>query len=160
MTPDLSIILMPMNETAKNYELPIIGECTFSQDRLHLEYKLQCEIEAHPEVIMVVMIIVSEVKDYHCPHLEELKVWDVFSAEPECRDFESFLSLRELLLPGNSSVVKPVRVTGRALCNISNVKYYVWVKNNAGDNINITNRDPEYMAHGVCNLNLAPNFTA
>lgn len=37
---------------AKNYELPIIGECTFSQDKLYLKYKLQYEIEAYPEVIM------------------------------------------------------------------------------------------------------------
>lgn len=159
-TPDLSLVLAPMTGAAENYELPVIGECTFSQDRSNLEYKLQHEIEAHPEVVMVIMIVISETTEYRSRQSDEMKAWKVFSAEPECRDFKSFLSLGEPQLPDDSSVIASIRVAGHVWCNISSVEYYVWIKNDAGDNIDTTNHDPEFMAYGVCNFILAPILVA
>ena len=147
-TPDLSLILMPMSGTESS-ELAVIGECAFTQDKDQLEYKLRHEIEAHPEVVMVIMIIISEVKNYHSPQFET-KAWKHFSKEPMCLDAKSFLTLREPALPEDSTVVTPVRVAQHVWCNISTVEYFVWVKN-GGETIDITNHTPENMGYGVCN---------
>ncbi|KAG1729501.1 uncharacterized protein EDB91DRAFT_1159392 [Suillus paluster] len=44
-----------------------IGECAFSQDTDPVLLKLKYEVAAHPEVVMVIMVVIDEHHPYHSP---------------------------------------------------------------------------------------------
>lgn len=116
-TPDLSLFLTS-NKGLGNTQIPILVECAFTQDRS----KLKKEIDAHLEVVLVIVIIITEEPDYHGP-LEESDVWNRFIKEDECREAEDFLSLQNGAAAASTPTAKTelvhIEVTGHVWCNIT-----------------------------------------
>ncbi|KAG6369782.1 hypothetical protein JVT61DRAFT_13543 [Boletus reticuloceps] len=126
-TPDLSIHLVRLSGRRLKPEFVCIGgECAFSQDQDTLLMKLQLEFDACSEVVMVVMIILTEVRPYHSPE-EDSTAWHIFHHHSECPSFKDFLDMVEIM-DEDSTWLGPVKVAGHAWCLISNVDNHVWVK--------------------------------
>ncbi|KAG6373985.1 hypothetical protein JVT61DRAFT_4617 [Boletus reticuloceps] len=125
-TPDLSIHLARLSRRRLKPEFVCIGECVFSQDQDTLLLKLQLEVDAHSEVVMVVMIVLTEARPYHSPE-EDSTAWHIFRRHSECPSFEEFLDMVEIM-DEDSTWLGPVKVAGHTWCLISNVNYHVWVK--------------------------------
>lgn len=164
-TPDLSLVIMSLKRKTsrcKDFQVLTIVECAFSQNKKELEEKIRKELSAHPEIVLVIMILVNENKDYHCPE-EDSPAWVKFSRDLECRDAHSFFRSDDEPSATDSDTysessdesgdsgldepftLQPVVIAQHQWCNITSVEYRVWVKN--GDNpINI-NRD-----HVTCSV--------
>jgi hypothetical protein len=107
-------------------EFLCIGECAFSQDKETLLKKLQLEIDARSEIVMVVMIILTETSPYHSPK-EDSTAWHTFRCHSKCPSFEEFLELTEIT-DEDPNWLGPVTVADHTWCCVSNVDYHVWVK--------------------------------
>src|SRR5258708_6619154 len=66
-TPDMSISFMATEGPHRTALIPFIGECAFSQDEGELFQKLISEVAAHPEVVLVVVVIIKEESPYRSP---------------------------------------------------------------------------------------------
>ena len=64
--PDILLVLSHQSGKRLSLQIVFLGECAFSQDQEVFERKLQREIEACPEVVMVMMIVITE-DGYHSP---------------------------------------------------------------------------------------------
>lgn len=86
--PNISLVLSHQSGRQLGSQVVHLGECAFSQDQATLEMKLQCEIEAHPEVIMVIIIIIAE-DGYHSPRQDSV-AWNMFHSNWE-HSFKHFV---------------------------------------------------------------------
>ncbi|KAG2031351.1 hypothetical protein BDR03DRAFT_1016169 [Suillus americanus] len=62
--PDLSIEMNVMTKDNRIHEVLVIGECAFAQDTDSVLRKLKYKIAGHPEVLMVIMIVIDEHQPY------------------------------------------------------------------------------------------------
>lgn len=145
-TPDLSLLLASLMDPPSP-EIPLLVECAFSQDRDGLWTKLRGEIDVHPEVVLVVVIIITETPDYHSPEGDS-DAWNQFVKEDHCRDCKSFLGLKNRHDAGGAQSLC-VEVAGHVWCKIVSADYYVWVKDDTNHRVDI---DSEYRAHGVSRI--------
>lgn len=145
--PDLTLFLAsPMDPQTP--EIPIIIKCTFSQDCASLWKTMKKEIDAHPEVVLLIVIIITEMPDYHSPG-KDSDVWKQFVKKDRYCDAKSFLGLKdhnatsgvESLCQGCWSCVVQYHDCG--------VLLYVWVKDDASHRINVNS---EHEALGVNHL--------
>ncbi|KAG1719199.1 uncharacterized protein EDB91DRAFT_1257844 [Suillus paluster] len=65
--PDMTISISATEKIIEKVLIPFVGECAFSQERDSIFKKVQDEIAAHPEIIIVVIVLVREAKLYACP---------------------------------------------------------------------------------------------
>ena len=86
--PNILLVLSHQSGRQLGSQVVHLGECAFSQDQATLEMKLQCEIEAHPEVIMVIIIIIAE-DGYHSPRQDSV-AWNMFHSNWE-HSFKHFV---------------------------------------------------------------------
>ncbi|KIK78474.1 hypothetical protein PAXRUDRAFT_16854 [Paxillus rubicundulus Ve08.2h10] len=151
-TPDLSIHLACLSGRWLKPEFLCIGECAFSQDKETLLKKLQLKIDAHSEIVMVVMIILMETSPYHSPK-EDSTAWHTFCRHSKCCSFKEFLDMIEIT-DKDSKWLGPVTVADHTWCHVSNVDYHVWVKDGE-ERINIsTQSSGMVVAYGM----LFPNI--
>ncbi|KAF9231499.1 hypothetical protein BU15DRAFT_68284 [Melanogaster broomeanus] len=102
-------------------EFLCIGECTFSQDKETLLKKLQLEIDACLEIMMAVMIILTETSLYHSPK-EDSTGWHTFCCHSKCCSFEEFLDMIKIT-DKDSKWLGPIMVANHTWYHISNVDY-------------------------------------
>lgn len=145
--PDIAILLARQSGLRLNSEIVFLGECAFSQNEEILLKKLQLEVDAHPEITVVVMIIITEASAYHSPKNNSL-AYQTFRRHPECSTLQEFLGMMEAT-DNDSEWLGPVTVAGHAWCRISNIDYYVWVKDSGEEKITIDLEGNGTMAHGV-----------
>lgn len=158
-TPDLSFVLMPVTEAAGDFHLLGILECAFTQASDGLYSKIRKMLQTRPEIVFVVVIIVDEARAFRSPQ-EGSEAWNAFSVEEDCREILPFLNYGQpehtcRVPTGTGSLdwdsddededevfeLDPVWIAGHQWCNITSVKYRVWVKNDAGDVIDIDSDD-------------------
>ncbi|KAF9241341.1 hypothetical protein BU15DRAFT_73466 [Melanogaster broomeanus] len=101
---------------------PDIAILLARQSGLHLDPQL--EISAHPEIIMVMMIIITEDTPYHSPK-EGSTAWHTFCHHTKCSSFSQFLGMMETT-DGDDRALGPVTVANHSWTRITQVDYYVW----------------------------------
>jgi len=145
VTPDITIILTRQSRKRANPQVVYLGECAFSQGEKVLVKKLQLEVDAHPEILLVMMIVITEAHQFHSPK-EDSTAWEMFRRQPELACFEDFVDMMQTT-DKDSQSLGLVTVGNHSWCRIANVDYYAWVKDGK-DKISI-NKDSQSMAHGV-----------
>lgn len=144
-TPDMAINLTRQSGEQLDPEILYIAECAFSQDEDALLKKLQLEVDAHPEIAMVTMITITESTQYRSPK-ELSTAWHTFCRFQECLTFKKFMAMSKKT-DNDPQWLGPVMVGEHPWCRISNVDYYVWVKD--GENkINVV-KNCQPMTRGV-----------
>ena len=91
-TPNLALVAMPIKHMLSSSNLLAVVECAFGQDRDKLMKKIRSEVEGWPEIVLVVMIIVSETRGYISPE-DGSPTWDFFGEHESCLPPDDFLSL-------------------------------------------------------------------
>lgn len=140
-TPDLTLISTPRDGN-ENAQVLAIVECAFSQDRDSLREKIKKEILARPEIVLAIMICVTESQSYARPS-EGSEAWKFFFKDPEgrCRDAKSFFHVR----PSDESssdvderyTLRPIVIAGHTWCDIASIEYFLWVKDRADKPIDV-----------------------
>ncbi|KIK73868.1 hypothetical protein PAXRUDRAFT_20422 [Paxillus rubicundulus Ve08.2h10] len=150
--PDLSICLAHLSGRRLKPTFICIGECTFSQDKETLLKKLQLKVDARSEIMMVVMIILTETSPY-CSFKEDLTAWHTSRHHSKCSSFKEFLDMIETI-DEDSKWLGPITVANHTWCHISNVNYHVWVKDGE-EKINISTQSTRTVAaHGTLFLKI------
>ncbi|KAG0692346.1 hypothetical protein DFH29DRAFT_529610 [Suillus ampliporus] len=82
------------------------------------------EFAAHPEVQMVIMVVIDEHHLYHS--LERgSEAWRMLRQETSARSHISFRSLRGVVA---RSLDQPIVIVGHTWCHIASVRFHVWVR--------------------------------
>ncbi|KIK21168.1 hypothetical protein PISMIDRAFT_12434 [Pisolithus microcarpus 441] len=89
-TPDRSLFASPV-EVGRGVLLAVV-ECAFSQSHEALMKKVRAEVEGWPSILLVILILVTEERDYHCP-MEGTRTWSFFSQRDACFLEDTFLAL-------------------------------------------------------------------
>ncbi|KIK26108.1 hypothetical protein PISMIDRAFT_9061 [Pisolithus microcarpus 441] len=89
-TPDHSLFTSPVK--AGPGILLAVVECTFSQSREDVMKKVRAEVEGWPTIVLVILIFVSEDRDYHSPK-EGTPTWSFFSQHDACFSEDNFFAL-------------------------------------------------------------------
>ncbi|KIJ21097.1 hypothetical protein PAXINDRAFT_152766 [Paxillus involutus ATCC 200175] len=143
-TPDV-VIAMTSTRGPKKLQLPFIAECAFSQTRNSVFTKVKHEIVAHPEVVMVLIVVINEVPLYGAPR-DHSVAWERFKCDILPLELDAFITACDEI---SEDVLKgPIVAVGHTWCTISSVDYYVWLKKEAVP-INIGDEDGEYSVHGT-----------
>ncbi|KAG2097041.1 uncharacterized protein F5147DRAFT_715871 [Suillus discolor] len=139
--PDLSIT---MNVITKNRihepKVLVVGECAFAQDTDSVLRKIKYEIASHPEVLMVIMVVIEEHQPYRSPGRMS-EAWQMLLQDNLSRS--SFLSLQGIAA---QSLDQPVVVAGHTWCHLASVRFHVWVRGDEPINIDVDN---ELLARGT-----------
>ncbi|KIK18853.1 hypothetical protein PISMIDRAFT_14046 [Pisolithus microcarpus 441] len=89
-TPDRSLFASPV-EAGPGILLAVV-ECAFSQSREDVMKKVRAEVEGWPTIILIILIFVSEDRDYHSPK-EGTPTWSFFSQHDACFSEDNFFAL-------------------------------------------------------------------
>lgn len=65
--PDMAIQIATSRGYGGHREVPVIGECAFVQDTDSVLRKIKYEIAGHPEIMMVIMVVIDEHQPYRSP---------------------------------------------------------------------------------------------
>lgn len=144
--PDIALLLSCQLGLHMDPQIVFVGECAFSQSKEVLAEKLQCEVDAHPEIIMALMIILTESTLYHSPKAE-LTTWHMFHHHPEPISFSEFMEMMPKK-DGDSKALGPVTVAEHPWSRITHIDHYIWVKDGE-EKINISQCHSPMTAHGV-----------
>ncbi|KAF9234297.1 hypothetical protein BU15DRAFT_79184 [Melanogaster broomeanus] len=143
-TPN-AVIAMTSTRGPKKLRLPFIAECAFSQTCDSVFTKVKHEITAHPEVVMVLIVVINEVPLYAAPR-DHSVAWERFKCDILPLELDAFIAACDEI---SEDVLKgPIVAAGHTWCNINSVDYYVWLKEEAVP-INIADEDGEYSVHGT-----------
>jgi hypothetical protein len=123
--------------------MPIIGEVAKSQSREDLLQKLRDVVQAFPDVLMLIMVVIGE-RTYRAPQPRS-KAWKKLCPETSVRSYEAFLS--EYPEPQTLQVPTEIVVEGHPWCALSSVRFQVWVRSNVPIDVDTT--EPSLTAHGV-----------
>ncbi|KAG2054287.1 hypothetical protein BDR06DRAFT_1021008 [Suillus hirtellus] len=139
--PDLSINMHIMTENwIHEPEVFVVGECAFAQDTDSVLRKIKYEIASHPEVLMVIMVVIEEHQPYRSPGRMS-EAWQMLLQDNLSRS--SFLSLQGVAA---QSLDQPVVVAGHTWCHLASVRFHVWVRGEKPINIDVDN---ELLARGT-----------
>ena len=124
----------------------LVNVHSFFQSEEVLAEKLQGEVDAHPEIIMALMIILMESTLYHSPKAEST-TWHTFCHHPEPISFSEFMEMMPKK-DGDSEALGPVTVTEHPWSLIMHIDHYVQVKDGE-EKTNISQCHGLMTAHGV-----------
>ncbi|KAI6111422.1 hypothetical protein F5141DRAFT_1214940 [Pisolithus sp. B1] len=154
-TPDLVLSVTSM-DGPKRQILPFILECAFTQSRQQVFKKIALEVAAHPEVEMVVIVVIEEVPVYHAPRVGAILPCQLTNAP--ILDLEAFISACNPRTRPDKLRLAPIVTDDHTWCRITRVHYYVWLQNDTAatpEEMSIQ-IDPEaeveqteYTAHGI-----------
>ncbi|KAI6036206.1 hypothetical protein BKA83DRAFT_4120084 [Pisolithus microcarpus] len=127
--PDLALVISSVKGN-KIQHFPLIVECTFSQPHQKVFEKVAMLIAAHPEVLMVVIVLINESPRYQSPSEKSL-AWKTFASHQDSLGLTDFTSLCDVDsgdVDVDEDFMVPLVVAGHTWCHISSVDYYVWLK--------------------------------
>lgn len=147
VNPDMTITISAVDDAPSVVLVPAIGECAFSQNRDKVFKRMEDEIEAHPDAVLAIIVLVREGIRYACPNADSIASKELRNGEddPQSLTLDEFISQRTT----PRSFDTPIRVGEHDWCHIQSVEYFVWVKGDHQDRIDVRNYDPQFMAHGV-----------
>lgn len=144
-TPDMSISFTTMEGPSRAALVPFIGECAFSQDEGKLIQKLKSEVAAHPEVVLVVAVIIREESPYRSP-APYSPTWETLCKGPPS-SFNDFMA--DIEGSKERTLSRPIVVAGHTWCKVASVEYRVWVRRDKDEPIDVEKHDAEHMVTGV-----------
>ncbi|KAF8430928.1 hypothetical protein L210DRAFT_863681, partial [Boletus edulis BED1] len=143
VTADLIVFLSSL-ASLETPEIPILIECSFSQDCTNLWNKMKKEINAHLEVVLLVAIVITELPGYCSPE-EDSEAWKQFIQENMCHNTKSFLGLKDHCTATEAQSLC-IKVAGHVWCNVASADWFVRVKDGIDHKINI---DCMHKMHGT-----------
>lgn len=156
-TPDLALVAALSGDRSSVFG---VMECAFSQDHAKMMMKIRDEVEGWPEITLALAIFISEVRDYKSPlpgsptwdYFAQRKANHPFlkflslpssvngstastpvehtPADADDLDGHSDTSDSPNLNSHVDLDLRPVTIAGHTWCEIENVKFRVWVKEN------------------------------
>ncbi|OAX30826.1 hypothetical protein K503DRAFT_806674 [Rhizopogon vinicolor AM-OR11-026] len=107
-------------------------------DEEELFQKLISEVAKHPEVVLVVVVIIKEESPYRSP-APHSPPWETLCKDAEYLSFDHFVAKIE----GSQDRVlsRPAVVAGHTWCKIASIEYKVWVKADGDEPIDLVNHD-------------------
>jgi hypothetical protein len=127
--PDLLVSVSSMK--AKLLKHLLIFECAFSQSANRLFEKVKSLTTALSDIHMVFLLLIHEQNVFHSP-VETSNAWEKFESNHSPLDLLQFLELCEEEDRAPESLPEefmgPVTAGGHVWCNISQVEYYVWLR--------------------------------
>lgn len=146
--PDMAIRMDTVTENYWSHEILVIGECAFAQDTDSVLRKIKYEIAGHPEVLMVILVVIDEHQRYRSPdHMSE--AWQVLCQGASPHSVSSFHSLQK---DATRSHHQPIVIAGHTWCHLASVRFHIWVRGDEPINIDVD--DGELQACGT----LFPNW--
>ncbi|KAG2743505.1 hypothetical protein P692DRAFT_20878360 [Suillus brevipes Sb2] len=136
VTPDMAISLTTTEEPTEVLLIPFIGETAVTEEWAHVFRKVESMIEEYPEAIYASIVLIREAKHYVYPARKS-------TAQRRC-----------IIRSTPRTFEHPVRVANHTWCHIQSVKYFLWIKGDNNQPIDMHNRKAEHRAHGT----LVPEF--
>lgn len=152
VNPDMTITITVVDNASSVVLVPCVGECTLLEDRVHIFNKVESEIIAHPDTLLAIIVLVHEGMYYYtCPALNSITSQELHNGDenPQPLPLDCLICQWTTLW----AFVMPIRVAEHDWCLVQSVEYYVWVKGDNQDRIDICDNDPQFMAHGVSHIN-------
>ncbi|KAG1841783.1 hypothetical protein F4604DRAFT_1939248 [Suillus subluteus] len=140
--PDLLIKMDVRSKDQWIHEVLVIGECAFGQDTDSVLRKIKYEIAGHPEVLMVIMVVIDEHQPYRSPRRMS-EAWQMLRKETSTLSHSSFNSLRGAAA---QSLDQPIVFAGHTWCHLASVQFHVWVRGDEPINVDVDN---ELLARGT-----------
>ncbi|KAG2029940.1 hypothetical protein BDR03DRAFT_987435 [Suillus americanus] len=124
--------------------MPVWGEITASQSETEIPQRLKNIVRAFPDTVMIFTGSIQENPPYSSP-TSYSQAWQVLRSEPSIRSQLQFLSART----GERSLDRPAEVVveGHCWCQLSAVKFQVWIR--GSEPIDIDTTDPQLTAKGT-----------
>ncbi|KAG2032808.1 hypothetical protein BDR03DRAFT_1014939 [Suillus americanus] len=132
-----------MDVVVKNHwshEVLVIGECAFAQDTDSVFRKIKYEIASHPDVLMVLLVVVDEHQPYQSPGRMSEAWQEILTGS--CPSFR----LPQSRQAAAQSLEKPTVFAGHTWCHLASVRFHVWVRGDESINVDVDN---ELLARGA-----------
>ncbi|KAG2340787.1 hypothetical protein BDR05DRAFT_1032515 [Suillus weaverae] len=110
--PDMAIEMAAATENHWSHEVIVIGECAFAQDTDSVRRKIKHEIAGHPNILMVILVVIDEHQPYRSPGRSKVRSPD-----------------------------QPIVIAGHTWCHLASVRFHVWVRGNEPINIDVDNSE-------------------
>ncbi|KAG2035108.1 hypothetical protein BDR03DRAFT_963237 [Suillus americanus] len=133
--PDMAIRMDAVTENYWSHEVLVVGECAFAQDKDSVLRKIKFEIAGHPEVLMVILVVIDEHQPYRSPERMS-EAWQMLCQETSPRSLSSFHSLQGDAVRSHD---QPIMIAGHTWCHLASVRFHVWVQGSEPINIDVDN---------------------
>lgn len=140
--PDMAIRIATSRGHGGHRVVPVIGECAFVQDTDSALRKIKYEIAGHPEIMMVIMVVIEEHQPYRSPERAS-EAWRMLLQET----LTSPSSFDSLQVNAAQSHDQPIVVAGHTWCHLASVRFHVWVRGDEPINVDVDNT--ELLARGT-----------
>jgi hypothetical protein len=135
--PDMAIRMDTVTENFRSHEVLVIGECAFEQDTDSVLRKIKHEIAGHPEVLMVILVVIDEDQQYYAPERMS-ETWQMLRQETSPRSVSSFYSLQEDTARSHH---QPIVIAGHTWCHLASARFHIWVRGNEPIDIDVDNSE-------------------
>ncbi|KAG2122369.1 hypothetical protein BD769DRAFT_1389646 [Suillus cothurnatus] len=145
--PDMTITITALEDTTSVVVIPGVGECALSQNRAHVFDKVESEIEAHPEAVLAIIVLIREGISFTSPQIDSIASKELRNGDddPQPLSLDHFIHKRSAPRSFNT----PIRIAEHDWCHVQSVEYFVWVKGDNQDRIDVRDTNPLFMAHGT-----------
>jgi len=161
VNPDMTITITAVEEAPSVVLVPSVVECAVSEDRVHVFNKVENEIEAHLDTLLAIIVLVRKGINHACPEIDSAAWKELHNGDddPQPLSLDSFVSQHAT----PQFFDAPIRIGGHDWCHVQSVEYFVWVKGDNQDRIDIRDNNPQFMAYRVSHvdarvLNLCDNL--
>lgn len=137
IVPDLVIQMDTVTDNYRSHEVLVIVECAFAQEAGSVLRKIKCEIAGHPEVLMVILVVIDENQQYRSP-ARTSEAWRMLRQEISPRSVSSFYSLQE---DTDRSHDQPIVIAGHTWCHLASARFHIWVRGDEPINIDVDNNE-------------------
>lgn len=145
--PDMAITMDTVTGNYWSHEVLVIGECAFAQDAGSVLRKIKYEIAGHPEVLMVILVVIDEDQRYCSPERMS-EAWQMLRQETSSRSVSSFYSLQEDITRSHHD--QPIVIAGHTWCHLASARFHIWVRGNEPINIDVDNNELQACGVSIC----------
>ncbi|KAG2757005.1 hypothetical protein P692DRAFT_20638321, partial [Suillus brevipes Sb2] len=150
VTPDILISLTATQGPTTTLLIPYAGETALTEQWDHVFKKVESMIVAYPETILASIVLVREAKRYSSPQIESIAEETLHNSvgdgkKPKPLPLRAFIDKRSTPRDFNS----PFIVADHTWCHVESVEYFMWIKGDDDEPIDMRNTKPENRAHGI-----------
>jgi hypothetical protein len=143
--PDMVIQMHAATDNYWSHDVLVFVECAFAQDTGSVLRKIKYEIAVHPEVLMVILVVIDEDQRYRSPERTS-EAWRMLRQEISPHSESSFYSLQE---DTHQSHDKPIVIAGHTWCHLASARFHIWLRGDEPINLDIDVDNNELQACGV-----------
>lgn len=143
--PDMVIQMHAATDNYWSHDVLVFVECAFAQDTGSVLRKIKYEIAVHPEVLMVILVVIDEDQRYRSPERTS-EAWRMLRQEISPHSESSFYSLQE---DTHQSHDKPIVIAGHTWCHLASARFHIWLRGDEPINLDIDVDNNELQACGT-----------